>query len=795
MIKKNKLYSFTTKIGKQNEEYKIGQTTYTENGKNDYENVIIYIKKQGTHRRERAVDIKYIGELPEGTRDVKIHKLLEHMGCVKIRNDGTEWFKCTPEQIENAYKILTKDLRQYNYSPRKEQEEAIDKAFKWFNSREHKREGNRFLLNAKMRFGKCFTGISLAKKLKAKRTLIVTFKTNVKDNWLKYPNHHKNFQDWKGITSLKDSIYDSLEEGFDISTCKNNLVLFVSMQDLSPDKEKHKGVFDTKWDLLIFDEIHYGGDAKQEKRNFDIAEERKSVEEKLQNKRLKYKYRVDMSGTPFRFKDRHGLQDDQIFTYTYLDEQENKKREVENNIEKKDRVYEHLPNIKLFTMDITKDQVNRQREAGTNEKDWSLNEMLKVEDEAQDFKYDAYVNDFLNDLISKVSTRNTNRKINRSVYGGLGDKCGLSSKMHAIWWIKGTNTANALERKLKKHSFFKDYKIINICGNQKGIEEYRFNNLLSEAEQNKQGSITITQGRLLTGSTLPKINSILVLNDCESVETYLQAIFRVQSPDLENGKILKQTGYIFDFSVRRAFRNIYTLSKNINETPNKEEGFDKIKPLIEAFNIKEVTFLEGKFQFEKPNIEDIISNYDSRKLAKKLNSRKRLVNQYWFLRLKDNPDLERILNSIRGYRNINSDKKDDLIDEKPSKKPSKKPDRSTSSKSPSDPNGNQEKEKRKNVGDQAVRLSVVLADFMYMTGKRENLVNHIINNQLRQKEFFKDVTGISVDEFKLLCDAQKGLLNKDELDNRVGEFRIEENSSVKVEKFVLDFINQDKKSS
>ena len=789
LVKINKLYAFTTKSSLDRDLWKVGYSADPRQR----------IKSFSTGLSEPIICKTIIGVLEaRGVLEAKnkqitdslIHMQLEKNGCSRedTGGSGTEWFKCQNglEDIKLAYKQVTKKHRLYDYKLRKEQKEAVKKCTKWF-----KKEGEpRFLLNAKMRFGKCITGISLAKKLKAKKTLIVTFKTNVKDNWLKYPNQHKDFKGWKGITSIKDKIYDSLEEGFDISSSKENLVLFVSMQDLDPAKKKHSVVFKTKWDLLIFDEIHYGGDAKKDKENFDIKEDLKITKERAG--RLKCKYRVDMSGTPFRFKDRHSLQEEQVFTYTYLDEQENKKKEKELRIQKEDRVYAQLPDVKLFTIDT---------ESLTTEKledvDWSLNEFFKTKDISTGFKYDGAVNDFLEDLISKATAKERSKEcLKLSVYGDLGDgkECKFSQKRHSIWWIYGTNTANALEEKLKTHRFFKKYEIINICGDNKGIDEYKFNNKLDEISNNsdKHGSITLTQGRLLTGSTLPRIDSILVLNDCKSIETYLQAVFRVQSPHLDpedEHEIIKKESYIFDFSIKRAYKNIKKLAEAIY-VKNEETRDDKIRALITSCKICEVKISESGLQCEAPKIEDIIENYDFRSLAKKLNSRARLLNKNWLEKYNNSRKLQDIIENIRGYRNINSYKDDELINIKSARKQSRKS--SASSKPPEDP---ETREKRKKIEDQGVRLSVILSDFMYMTEKRETIVKDIIENKIKAEEFFRNVTGISIDDFKLICDPTNGLFNKNELDDRVTHFHKEETSSVNAEQFILDVISRDKKVS
>ena len=785
-VKKNllELYVYTTPTWQEQKLLKIGHC------------------KKGTHKKRirgqfnasnpERPSILWVKDLPEGKTDHNIHSQLLKNGVTKKEDGvGKEWFYASLDDIKKAFNQVTKDSRTYDYQLRDEQKQAVKKAEKWFlNSNKENKYNNRFLLKAKMRFGKCFTGISIAKKLKAKKTIVVTFKTNVKDSWMKYPNQHKNFTNWKGITSKKDDVYDSLENGFDINSCKKNLVLFVSMQDLrgGANKSKFKNLFKTHWDVLIFDEIHYGGDAKIEKEIFDIEKITKEVEEKIKELRLKYTYRVDMSGTPFRFETRHNFHEDQIFTYTYLDEQKKKVEEKINREKKTKQIYERFPKLNLWTTEITQEEVNRQRlRDQTHDEDWSLNKLFKVTDEQKGFDNDEAVNHFLENLI-KTGHENTRN----SVYGDVGRiKCKfpVDNKRHSLWWVYSTNTAKALEDTLKKHHYFKKYKIINVAGDNKKIAECDFNNMLSGVQNNPNelGSITITHSRLLTGVTVEKLDSILVLNDCKSPETYLQAIFRVQSPWLDGrNSPIKKECYVFDFAIKRCLKIIYELGKKIAE--KDKVPVDQIyHELIEAMNISQLKFLDGELTSEKIEVEDIIENYDERTLAKKLNSRRNLVSANWFSRLANNLELEAIVSKIRGYRAINTEEKDSGL------KLSKK-DKTRSNKPHTSSVNNkltlEDRKKRKYIGDQGVRLSVILADFMYMTKKREGLVKDIIENRLKEKTFFKSITGITVEEFELLCNPDKGLFKKDELNNRIGHFYRKENSSIKTNQFLLDSINR-----
>ena len=89
-----------------------------------------------------------------------------------------------------------------NVSMRREQAEAVKVTHAYFLSRwaEDMHAVPRFLWNAKMRFGKTFTTYQLARKLGAKRVLVVTFKPAVEDAWQTDLENHVDFNGWQYLS-------------------------------------------------------------------------------------------------------------------------------------------------------------------------------------------------------------------------------------------------------------------------------------------------------------------------------------------------------------------------------------------------------------------------------------------------------------------------------------------------------------------------------------------------------------------------------------------------------------------
>ena len=93
------------------------------------------------------------------------------------------------------------------FAMRAEQAEAVNKTHAYFHSiwKEDMHAVPRFLWNAKMRFGKTFTAYQLAKRLGAKRVLVVTFKPAVEDAWQTDLESHVDFDGWQYLSRNSDS--------------------------------------------------------------------------------------------------------------------------------------------------------------------------------------------------------------------------------------------------------------------------------------------------------------------------------------------------------------------------------------------------------------------------------------------------------------------------------------------------------------------------------------------------------------------------------------------------------------
>lgn len=801
MVIKLYVYSYPSRV--KDSVYKVGQT------QGDVDERIR--RQQGTSNSE-AYKIYLIEELPQGIEDRHVHREIEQLGGERqTEGAGREWFKTSLDQIKQAVnKIKYGVARRDAYPPRKEQTAAITKALQWFREeyQDHIIDGashkSRFLLNAKMRFGKCFTGLKIAEAIESMNTLIVTYKPEVISEWMDSLNNHVDFEGWTAVRAkkIRDGNDLHIEDSGKIPDHSGPLVVCASLQDLAFEadgsiKARLRNIPQTNWDLVIFDEVHYG--SRTDRAKFIIGE-------------IDANKRLDLSGTPFRLLEFDDFCPEQVFTYSYLDEQQNKEEEIqEAKIHPKTpSIYREMPDLDISTIEITEQDIKEQTDSFlTDDLDFSLNELFRVS--KGKFLHEDAVNHFIEGLCNNMHDA---RSI--SVFGSLGRKLETPATRHTVWWLSRVDSVKALSKLLKNHHYFKDFEIINAAG-QSDKQEISDEDIVRDKNQitqkikksiqnNKKGTITLTVRRFLTGITIPEWESILVLNDVKSAESYFQAIFRVQSRWVTEGQIQKPKAWVFDFAISRCLRTTFEYADALadqldladNSSGNLNENIDKVvNGLCDRLDIKR--FYEGKLVADKTVAKDVFEalNYSGSRiaLAKRITS-DALLDFVSLSFLEENPDLFDALKRIKGYRTQDVGDIGDFVKigkeakELASKKSSPQSEEELEEQNEDFVENEKEKEKKtrkKWVATQIKRLAICMADFIYMTKFREHKIDHVIKT--KDSEFFEVVTGITQEEFQKFCEL--GFINKNALNRIVNEFRRQEDTSLKLEDFVKNYLESD----
>ena len=803
-MEKQELYVYSTETYLRDGKVKVGQCRV---GRHEER-----INEQFGTSNPEPPKILWVQELPDGITDRHIHSQLVKNGYKNIKDGaGTEWFQATTEDVKQAYnELIHGSSRPNNFKLREEQQNAVDKAIRWFK-REYPQEvidaatHPRFLINAKMRFGKCFTSMHIAKRLNTFNTLIITYKPDVIGEWLDTVNKHVDFNDWQALRakSKKDRSNDPCltDTGDFPKMTERHTVVCVSLQDLSIDadgqtKKRLQKIPMIDWDLIIFDEVHYG-----------------SRTERAQHilKNLKCKHRLGLSGTPFKLIEQDDFCPQQVFTYSYLDEQERKREEINNDPDnEKEKVYRQMPDLNILAIDVTDEDIREQKEKfATDDIDFSLNRLFETKD--GEFVYEDAVDHFLEGL---WQSGHEARSI--SVFGKLAQKLNCPTKRHAVWWLNRVEAVKLLVDKLRKHPYFSKFILIDASGSDSKKE---FDDRIVARERNKVieaikavdqgsdklGTITLTCGRFLTGVTIPAWESILILNDTKSAESYFQAIFRVQSAWVKEKEVLKPTAWVFDFAISRCLMVAYDCASNIADQKDQQESYEQ-RLDTDKDNLQIVTqalcddlcikrFYEGKLTGDKITAEEIFSalNHEGSKiaLARRITSNT-LVNFGSLKQLEAYPELLEILKKIKGYRTqeVGSLEPEKLAqigkDADELEELKRDPNTSDEEKETAVENDiEKEKDKERQTmkkwyATQIKRLAICMADFIYMTYEREYKIDHVI--QTKSPHFFEVMTGITKDDFTRLCDL--GFMNRASLNRIVREFRDQEETSLNPEEFI-----------
>ena len=310
--------------------------------------------------------------------DHAIHKALHKRG---ISNPDGEWFKCRVEDVKAAWiAVITRteneENRDQNFAMRPEQKAAVDKTCAYFESCLHEpSQTPKFLWNAKMRFGKTFAAYQLAKAMGMKRILILTFKPAVQSAWRDDLLRHIDFEGWQFIS--RDTADIDLDEQYQKADKSWPIVCFGSFQDfLGVNREtggikpKNEWVHTSNWDMVIFDEYHFGAWNDNAKKLFEEPDEEAEQDSKTDAANAldeswlpiavnRYLY---LSGTPFRALNSGEFIEEQIYNWTYSDEQEAKA-----SWQGPDNPYAALPRLVLLTYKLPDSIRNIAEEGEFNE--------------------------------------------------------------------------------------------------------------------------------------------------------------------------------------------------------------------------------------------------------------------------------------------------------------------------------------------------------------------------------------------------------------------------------------------
>lgn len=728
--------------------------------------------------------------------DHDVHRELKNKGVI---NTNGEWFRTSIIQVKAAVLAIQSgqeniENRTENFKMRPEQNEAVEKTAQYFTQArsENPKKAPHFLWNAKMRFGKTFTTYQLAKRMKWNRVLVLTFKPAVENAWEEDLKSHIDFEGWQFISNHSIGQLDDLDQNRPF-VCFGSFQDFLGKNKVGGIKAKNEWVHKTKWDAVVFDEYHYGAWRESAKDLFE-AEDREEekfaqgegidyFEEDNVSTAIKTNHYLYLSGTPFRAIASGEFIEDQIYNWTYSDEQRAKEN-WDNN--KGLNPYASLPRMVMMTYKLPDSIAVVANSSEFDE--FGLNQFFKAEGVGEKARFvdEDNVQKWL-DLIRGAYSETTidNLKLGAKKPPMPFSHAPLLQLLtHTFWFLPSVASCYAMAELLSRRNniFYHDYKVVVAAGSKAGIGLNALPPVKAAMDDPlKTKTITLSCGKLTTGVSVKPWSGIFMLRGTSSPETYFQAAFRVQTPwtiPNENGTttILKKECYIFDFALNRSLHQIAEYSDRLSINESRPE-----KKVEEFIHYLPVLAYDGSSmkQIDAAGVLDIaMSGTTATLLARRWESALLVnVDNATLARLMASDEAMQALMSIEGFRSLNQDI--ETIINKTEKVKDLKAEANDRDLTPKEKKQltDDEKEykgKRKQIQEKLIKFATRIPIFMYLTDYREETLKDIIT-QL-EPNLFKKVTGLSIKDFELLVSL--GVFNDNLMNDAVYKFKRYEDPSL-----------------
>ena len=745
------------------------------------------------------------------------HEVRNALKSKGFENPVLEWMRCSLADVKTILTELRTGQKRsgthhLTFAMRREQREAVEQTHAYYLSRwaEDMHVVPRFLWNAKMRFGKTFTAYQLVKKLRAKRVLVLTFKPAVEDAWQTDLENHADFDGWQYLSRRSEADPTQIDAG-------QTVVYFGSFQDmlgrdrLGNIKARNAWLHETNWDLVIFDEYHFGAWRDTARELFEgeedavfKAEAKAAYTPELDavNEELNVLSNVEaeflpistqaylyLSGTPFKALATGEFIEEQIFNWTYTDEQRAKEEFAKRNPDEWNP-YGALPQMRLLTYQMP-DELLAIASAGEFD-EFDLNEFFAASGSGDDatFEHKDEVQTWLDIIRGQygAQTRDNLKSEARPPFP-YSDIRLLPYLQHSFWFLPDVAGCHAMAKLLteRQNTFWHDYRVIVSAGASAGIGLNALPPVraaISSGYETK--SITLSCGKLTTGVTVQQWSSILMLRNLKSPETYFQAAFRVQSPwsiKNPNGdnpneeEIFKPVCFVFDFAPTRALRQLSEYGTGLS--PNEPNPENAVRDLVSFLPV--LAYDGAKMmQIDAGGILDIaMAGTSATLLARKWESALLVnVDNNTLRRILENPEAMAVVERIEGWRALGDNVIETIINKSEKVKELKDKARAgdilDSEKKELSAEEKEFKSKRKLVKEKLIKFATRIPAFMYLTDFRENTLQDVITKL--EPELFLNVTGLAVADFHLLVRLK--VFNTERMNQAVFAFRRYEDASL-----------------
>ena len=805
-----RIYAYAIADAAHHGQLKVGQTT-----RNVKQRVAEQLKTAAI--QNFTIELDEVAERDDGSifTDHEVRAALVKKGFEKVT---LEWVRCTVADVATVLAELRTGQRlggthHETFGLRDEQLDAVNKTRDYYQSiwEEDANAAPRFLWNAKMRFGKTFTTYQLAKKLNTKRVLVLTFKPAVEDAWQTDLENHVDFDGWQYLSRSTGGDPTQIDRA-------KPVVYFGSFQDLlgrdaaGNIKPRNEWLHAVNWDLVVFDEYHFGAWRDTAKELFEGEDDTVAKKEA----KLEYAGELDgvnedlnvlatqeteflpittraylyLSGTPFKALATGEFIEEQIFNWTYTDEQRAKAAFAVAHPAKRNP-YGALPQMRLLTYQMPDELLAIASGGEFDEFDLNAFFEAKGTGNTAEFKHKSDVQKWLDIIRGGYAAQSAELlKTGTRPPFPYSDIRLLPYLQHSFWYLPNVAACQAMANLLaeRHNTFWLGYQVIMAAGATAGIGLEALppvRKAIGSGFDTK--TITLSCGKLTTGVTVAQWSAILMLRNLKSPESYFQAAFRVQSPwsiKNPNGdnpneeEILKPVCFVFDFAPTRALRQLseYGIGLSPNETNPENAVRDLVAFLpVLAFDGANMT------QIDAGGILDIaMAGTSATLLARKWESALLVnVDNGTLRRILDSPEAMAAVERIEGWRSLGDNVIETIINksEKVKDLKTKAKDGELTDKEKKELSAEEKdyKSKRKLVQEKLIKFATRIPAFMYLTDFRENTLQDVITKL--EPELFLTVTGLTVQDFYLL--VQLKVFNTEQMNAAVFAFRRYEDASLR----------------
>lgn len=732
--------------------------------------------------------------------DRAVHAALKQLGVERVAG---EWFRCSAAEVQAAVaavqaRVAVQRGRTQHFAMRPEQRAAVAKTAAYFRSRaiEEPAHAPKFLWNAKMRFGKTFATYQLAREMGFRKVLVLTFKPAVESAWQEDLETHVDFAGWHFVSRAAEEMAEP--------DWRQPVVCFGSLQDLlGYDREsggikaRNEWIHTTNWDLVVFDEYHFGAWRERAKQLFEVEDEEAeaplpSAEATLgcgvdeRDLPITTRHYLYLSGTPFRALLEGDFIEEQIFGWTYGDEQQAKAQWPLDH-PGEPNPYRALPQMKLLVYELPPEL--KRVALGGELNAFDLNAFFAAERAARNapprFRFEREVLSFLHFLCGRYLPEAGLRAGSESPPMPFSDGALLGALQHTLWYLPNVAACQAMAELIARIKIFGGYRVVVCAGPEAGIGlEALVPVKRAMGNPFETRTITLSCGKLTTGVTVRPWGGILMLRNLKSPESYFQAAFRVQSPWTAPGElggeaaVVKPVCYLLDFAPNRALRQVADygckFTRNTSAPPSPEEtlgNFLNFLPVLtyDGFTMKQVS--AGEI------LDLVLAGTSATLLARRWQSAL-LVNV-------DNATLSRVLGSpealaaiekIEGFRDLGREVIETIVNRSEAIKAAKREGQASDVLSKRGLTDEEKalKSKRKQVQEKLIKFSTRIPIFMYLTDDRE----HSLQEVIRQIEapLFERVTGLTLADFDLLLSL--GVFNASLMNEAILNFKRYEDASL-----------------